>query len=194
MTVTRFAQAVALASLAAAVWAPAAGAVTVSPNDPSSAELIDAPKKYDGVEITFKGEAITQAMVRGEWAWLHINDDAYYLKNVEEGAELGGQNSGQAVWLPASEAMKVTTFGDYKHEGDVVTIKGTFNAACGEHGGDMDIHARTLTVDIPGRRAMDPVKPWKLAVAGVMVLGAGFVYVVDRRLSRSELMGKRRRR
>ncbi len=152
----------------------------VSPNTTSSGGLVDEPKTFDGKEVTFTGEAIGEAMVRGDKAWIHLNDDAYYLKNVEEGAHLGGYNSGMAVWVDASLAREIEYFGDYKHEGDVVEIRGVFNAACGEHGGDTDIHATSLKVVKGGRDAKDPVKPMKLLWAVGLALVAGALYVVNR--------------
>ncbi|MHB1341301.1 MAG: hypothetical protein ACYCX5_06010 [Coriobacteriia bacterium] len=160
----------------------ASGAPEPSPNTPSSSGLVEEPKKYDGTQVTFTGEAIAEAMVRGDHAWLHLNDDAYYLKNVEEGAELGGYNTGMPVWIPADEAAKVEFFGDYKHEGDVVTVKGVFNAACPEHGGDMDIHAKTLSITHPGRTAKDPVKPLKLVWAIALSALAGGLWLAQHKM------------
>ena len=151
-----------------------------SPNTPSSGGLVDAPKEWDGKTVTFTGEAVGEAMIRGDKAWIHLNDDAYYLKNVEEGAHLGGYNSGMAVWLDAQQARQIEFFGDYKHEGDVVMIKGTFNAACGEHGGDMDIHATSLQIVKRGRPAHDPVNVGKLGIAVLLALFAGALYLVNR--------------
>lgn len=151
-----------------------------SPNSPSSADLIDAPKRHDGTEVTFTGEAIGEAMVRGKVAWLHLNDDSYYIKNVEEGAELGGYNTGMPVWLSAEDARRVTHFGDYKHEGDIVRVRGVFNAACAEHGGDMDIHAGSLEVITPGHAVVDPVHPDKVVWAvGLSLLAVG-LYIAAR--------------
>lgn len=152
----------------------------VSPNEPSSGGLVDAPKEWDGKTVSFTGEAIGEAMVRGDKAWVHLNDDAYYLKNVEEGAHLGGYNSGMAVWLDASFAREIRLFGDYKHEGDVVKVSGTFNAACAEHGGDMDIHATSLEVLTGGRDAQDPVKRGKAILAGILALIAGGLFILNR--------------
>lgn len=161
---------------------------------PLSTTLIENPSKYDGEQVTFQGEAIGEAMVRGDYAWMHLNDDAYMMKNVEEGAALGGYNTGMPVWLPTDVADAVTVYGDYKHEGDVVEVVGTFNAACSQHGGDMDIHATSLEVIFPGRLAADPVKPWKLpllAVLGVVVAG---LWAAERWLGQRELLGILRRR
>ncbi|MDZ4168456.1 MAG: hypothetical protein U1E26_02205 [Coriobacteriia bacterium] len=165
-----------------------------SPNDPSSAELVESPREFDGTTITFEGEAIGESMVRGDHAWLHLNDDAYMYENVEEGARLEGYNSGMPVWLPADLARRVEVFGDYKHEGDVVRVIGTYNAACAEHGGDTDIHATELTVLLPGRDAEDPVEPWKIGLTLVMTGAAAAVILADRRLGRRELLGMARAR
>lgn len=156
------------------------GVPEANPNKASSAALVESPKKYDGTTVTFTGEAIAEAMVRDDKAWIHLNDDAYYLKNVEEGAHLGGYNSGMAVWIDASLAKRIQFFGDYKHEGDVVKIRGTFNAACAEHGGDMDIHATSLEIVKAGRDALDPVRPWKLLLAIALAIVAGALYVLNR--------------
>ncbi len=160
-----------------------------SPNKPSSTELIEQPKLWDGKTVTFRGEAIAQRMVRGDKAWIHLNDDGYYLKNVEEGSGLHGFNTGMPVWLPADLTNEIATYGDYKHEGEVVEVRGTFNAACAQHGGDMDIHATTLQRIIPGRRAIDQVRVWKVALAIVVSLLALILWQVERRSTRTLARG-----
>jgi len=191
---TKLAVAAVLTVLVIATLAlPAAALAFESPNDPSSTELIEQPKKYDGTEITFEGEAIGERMVRGADAWIHLNDDAYMYKNVEEGAPLGGFNTGMPVWLPTSLAEKISTFGDYKHQGDIVAVTGIFNAACAQHGGDMDIHASELEMSVGGRDALDPVKPAKLVAALVLTLVAAGLWYADRRLSHRERRGMARR-
>lgn len=158
----------------------AAGAPQPSPNDASSTDLVESPKEFDGQEVTFSGEAIGEAMVRGDMAWIHVNDDAYYVKNVEEGAQLGGYNSGMAVWLPAELVEDVAYYGDYKHEGDIVEVDGVFNDACAEHGGDMDIHATSLRVVEVGHTVVDPVSPGKVVWAVALALVALALYLVNR--------------
>jgi hypothetical protein len=169
-----------IALLALGAGCRAAGTPEPSPNVPSSTELVNAPKRYDGSRITFTGEAIGEAMRRGDKAWLHLNDDAYYVKNVEEGAQLGGFNTGMPVWIDGALAAKIEYFGDYQHEGDIVTITGAYNAACGAHGGDMDIHADSLAVEQVGHVVVDPVPPVKVAWAGSLSLLALALYLVNR--------------
>jgi hypothetical protein len=93
------------------------------------------------------------------------------------------------VWLPAELAEQIGIFGDYKHEGDIVRVDGTFNAACAQHGGDMDIHATTLEMVTPGRDALDPVKPWKVVAALGLTLAAAGMWHLERRVSHRERRG-----
>lgn len=187
-TTRSLAAAVLLGLLLLAPGCAASGTPEPSPNDASSAELVESPKEFDGEEVTFRGEAIGEAMVRGDMAWIHINDDAYYVKNVEEGAELGGYNTGMAVWVPSKLTEDIEYFGDYKHEGDIVEVEGTYNAACAEHGGDTDIHASALEVIEAGHTVDDPIHPEKVVWAVVLGLIALALYLVNRFWqSRSEL-------
>lgn len=145
---------------------------------PLSAQLVEGAKEFDGTTVTMVGEAIGEVMYRGDYAWVHVNDDAYTARNVEEGADLGGYNTGQACWVPADLARKIEICGDYHHEGDVVRIVGVFNAACPEHGGDMDIHASELQIVTPGHHVSDPTEPWKwyLALASFLGMAASFAW------------------
>lgn len=158
-----------------------AAEVPIPKNDPSSTQLVEKNKQYNGQTVTFTGEAIGEVMVRGDYAWIHLNDDAYMEANVEEGAKLGGYNSGMAIWVPSALTKQIDTYGDYKHEGSIVQVTGTFNAACKEHGGDMDIHATSVTMIRPGHVVDDPVPAWKAALAAAMVLLAGGLYWFERR-------------
>lgn len=162
---------------------PVSGSAPASPNGLSSGDLVERMKEYDGMTVTFTGEAIGEAMMRGGHAWIHLNDDAYYEKNIEEGAPLGGQNSGMPVWVSADLARKITTFGDYKHEGDVVRVTGVFRAACPDHGGDTDIHAETLEIVRRGHRVVDEPKPAKLVWAIALSIVAGALFVADRAIA-----------
>ncbi|HEX7502323.1 MAG TPA: hypothetical protein VF451_02790 [Acidobacteriota bacterium] len=112
----------------------------------SSGTLVEKANAWDGRTVSFMGEAIGEAMRRGSMCWIHLNDDAYMWKNIEEGTMLGGYNSGQAIWIPSDLAAGIRFFGDYLHDGDIVKISGVFHSACREHGGDMDIHAVRLEI------------------------------------------------
>jgi hypothetical protein len=134
----------------------------------NSASLVENANLWNGHIITFTGEAIGEAMVRGKMAWIHLNDDTYMWKNIEEGAKLGGYNSGHAVWISADLATKIRFFGDFKHEGDVVKVVGTFHAACPQHGGDMDIHASTIEIVRVGHTVRHIVNTHRAIIAGIL--------------------------
>ena len=93
-----------------------------------SSELINNAKDYDGKSVTYTGEVIGDVMLRGEFAWVNIND---------------GDNA-LGVWMSASLAKEIKFTGNYKSRGDNLEIVGIFHRACLEHGGDLDIHAQAL--------------------------------------------------
>lgn len=146
----------------------------------TSGELVESARAWDGRTVTFTGEAIGEAMRRGTMAWIHLNDDAYMWRNIEEGAALGGYNSGHAVWLAAKLAAEIRFFGDFKHEGDVIEVTGVFNAACPEHGGDMDIHAATLRIVRPGHAVGHTVNRSRLVAAALMLFLTAVAFAAQR--------------
>jgi hypothetical protein len=150
------------------------------PQSLTSGELVENARAWDGKTVSFTGEAIGDAMHRGSMAWIHLNDDAYMWRNIEEGATLGGYNSGHAVWLAADLADEIRFFGDFKHEGDVVEVTGVFSAACPEHGGDMDIHATALRIVRPGHAVQQVVSPSRLIAAGLMLLVTAVAFAAQR--------------
>jgi hypothetical protein len=150
----------------------------------NSASLVENANLWDGRIVTFKGEAVGERMVRGESAWIHLNDDTYMEKNSEEGAALGGYNSGHAVWVSAELAQKIRFFGDYKHEGDLVKVTGVFHAACPEHGGDMDIHASSLEILRPGHSVPHAITAQRMMAAAILLMLASLLYGFRRRAER----------
>jgi len=142
----------------------------------NSASLVENANAWNGRVITFKGEVIGEAMVRGKMVWIHLNDDAYMWKNIEEEAKLDGYNSGHAVWISSDLAMGIRFFGDFKHEGDVVKIAGMFHAACPQHGGDMDIHASTLEIVRVGHSVHHVFNTSRAITAAVLLVLALVLY------------------
>jgi hypothetical protein len=146
------------------------------PVEASSTTLVEEAAKWNGRKVIFTGEAVGEKMVRGLKAWIHLNDDAYMWKNIEEGAKLGGYNSGQAIWVDAGSAGKITYYGNYLHEGDIVKVTGTFHSVCRDHGGDMDIHADTLEIVKIGHPVAHVIN-YRRAVLGLILLAlAGILF------------------
>jgi len=124
----------------------------------SSGQLISGAKNYDGKSVTYSGEAIGDVMVRGDHAWINVNDGANAI----------------GVWITRDMAKEILTVGDYKHSGDMVEVVGMFNRVCVEHGGDLDIHAQTLHIvsaGSPNGRSIDKSKKdWAIKLLGVVAL------------------------
>jgi len=150
------------------------------PTEVTSSKLVEEANKWNGHKIIFIGEAIGEDMVRGEKCWIHLNEDAYMWKNIEEGAKLGGYNSGHAIWVDADLVKKITYYGDYLHEGDIVKVIGTFNSVCREHGGDMDIHADTLEIVRIGHPIEHIINSKRALLGGVLLIVAGILFWVRR--------------
>lgn len=175
------------AAVALALLLPgSASAAAPGPQTPigvrvASAALTENASAWDGQSVTYGGEAVGEAMVRGDHAWLHVNDDAYQARDPGEDRPLAGYNSGQAVWAPAGLARRVRRFGGYGREGDAVLVRGEFHAACGEHGGDMDIHATSLEIVREGRAHPQRLNLGRLGVGlGLLALAAALLLALRR--------------
>jgi hypothetical protein len=153
----------------------AASAPLVSEEAPPSAaeaasrDLIERPRDFDGKTVVFEGEAIGQAMRRGESAWVNLLDDY---------AALG-------VFMPAAAARDITSFGSSKRKGDIVRVKGVFRRACPEHGGDMDIHAEGIEIVERGKPTPDPIGLPLLVLIPVSFAAAAAFYALWRRMKAS---------
>lgn len=147
----------------------------------ASAALIENAAAWDGRIISFAGEAVGEAMVRGDHAWLQINDDAYQERNLGPGRGLAGYNSGQAIWIRLELARRVRLFGDYRNQGDAVEVFGEFHAACSEHGGDMDIHATGIEVVRAGQAVTRQLNVGRLWLGLGLLLVAGALFLIRRR-------------
>ncbi len=151
---------------------------SATPPTVSSARLIETPGFWDGKDITFTGEAIGEAMIRGDIAWLHLNDDPYAYRTIPEGSDTEGYNAGLAIVVPAHLAERIGAYGSYRVRGDLVTVSGVFRAADPAHGGDMLIQADALQIVAPGKIITEKVSPrdirllWLSAAAALMALFA----------------------
>jgi hypothetical protein len=153
-------------------------------------ELVEHMGHYDGKTVTVEGEVVGDVMNRDGGAWLTVNDDPYALRSLEEGGDFAGvSNSGIGVWVAADMTREIQHTGDYQEKGDRVRISGVFHRACGEHGGDADIHAQSLEVLVRGYRFEHPFQWKKLAVVLLLLFPAVFLWTVRERTRR-----KRKRR
>ncbi len=137
-------------------------------NEVGSTDLIEKASLYDGTAVSYSGEVVGDIMVRGDYAWIGISDGANTI----------------SVYVPATEAKKIQVVGRYRVVGDTVQITGTFNRACAEHGGDLDIHASKIVIMEKGYTKEDNPSKGLLIAAGVLFLCAltGTILVIRRRM------------
>jgi hypothetical protein len=108
--------------------------------------LINNAKQYDGKTIIYKGEVIGDVMIRGEYAWLHVNDGIIAI----------------GIWTPKMMIQDIGYIGSYHKKGDTVEVSGTFHRSCLEHGGDLDIHAQTIKIIALGATVNSPINQRKI--------------------------------
>lgn len=130
---------------------------TVFSQSLSSSEMIKNAKEYDGKLIVYSGEVIGDVMLRGEFAWVNINDGQHAL----------------GVWMSAVLAQEIKFTGNYKSRGDDLEIVGVLHRACFEHGGDLDIHAQSLRKIRNGRIVKEKLNFDKVRLS-LLLLGALF--------------------
>jgi len=111
-------------------------------------DLVENAKALDYQTVTIQAEAIGEILERGEYAWVNVND----------------QSNAIGVFVPIEEAEKIKFFGDYFHQGDTLLITGVLYNACKEHGGELDIHAKTITVVSVGQRLDKPINSQKTLI------------------------------
>lgn len=119
----------------------------------SSADLINNAKQYDDKVVNYRGEVIGDIMIRGQYAWVNIND---------------GQNA-IGIWAAGNLIKNIEYKGSYSSKGDVVEIMGIFHRSCPEHGGDLDIHAKTMRKVIPGKQIFESLDLNKVKIVLILL-------------------------
>ena len=112
----------------------------------TSLDLLNNAKQFDGKTINYKGEVIGDIMIRGDHAWLHVNDGFIAI----------------GIWVPMTLIKDIRYVGDYHKKGDIVEVSGTFHRSCQEHGGDLDIHADSLRKISSGRNKQERLNTEKI--------------------------------
>lgn len=115
---------------------------------PTSLELINNAKQYDNKTVNYRGEVIGEVMVRGDYAWLHVNDGIIAI----------------GIWAPKALIEDIRYAGDYHKKGDIVEVSGTFHRSCLEHGGDLDIHASEINKITSGSPVIEPISRKKIYI------------------------------
>lgn len=133
--------------------------------------LASAESGLSGQVVRLEGEVISERLYGGQGhVWVNV---------LSEGTAIG-------VWMPEELASDLDVLGTWRYTGDRVQVTGTFNEACDQHGGDLDIHAASVVLLEHGSERDQPVSLWKLAVAAIAFIVAWLGY---RRMRRVEEAG-----
>lgn len=138
--------------------------IKANANDYTLNDLIEKGKLLDGRELVLKGEAVGEEIKRGDYSWININDTT----------------NAMGIYMTKEDSLKVKNYGGYNKRGDILEVVGTFNRACKEHGGDMDVHAIDVLVIEKGELTKYKLPKEKIILAIIMpiltlVIG-GFLY------------------
>ena len=122
----------------------------------NSNDLIDHAKDYDNKTIVYEGEVLGDILYRGDYAWLAVSD----------------RNNTIGVYVSKAQADSISLVGGYGKRGDTIRISGVFHRACAEHGGDLDIHADSVTILEKGAPVAMPVSRVVAVLAALLPLPA----------------------
>lgn len=134
----------------------------------TSLDLLNNAKQYDGKTVNYKGEVIGDVMIRGDYAWVHVNDGTIAI----------------GIWAPKSLIKGIRYAGDYHKKGDTVEVSGTFHQSCSEHGGDLDIHASEIKKVTSGIRIVQPISRKKVYIGVYSLIFVLLFYALKRFLQR----------
>ncbi len=117
-------------------------------------DLISNGTTYDGTQVTVQGEALGEAMQRGDYSWVNISDGTNAI----------------GIWMKTEDARRITYYGDYKKIGDTIEVTGTFYLNCAQHGGDVDIHCTAMRIVSQGHLSSETISGTKIAIAAILFL------------------------
>jgi aspartyl-tRNA synthetase len=128
-------------------------------------DLIENAKRVDGKEVVVCGEVIGERMDRGENAWINLSDKTNAI----------------GIWLNNRDADKILNYGNYKKQGDIVSVKGVFHNACKEHGGEADLHCISIEIMKEGKTVNRQLSAAKIIGAAIAVSAALLMIAVSRK-------------
>lgn len=128
--------------------------------------LIENSKDLDNKNLRFQGEAIGEVFNRGDFIWINLSDGT----------------GAMGIWVKKEQVPKDLQMGSWKMKGSILSVSGVFHRACPEHGGDMDIHAQSISLISSGFEVYHNVSFLKILIALFLVILAIFTVILYRRL------------
>ncbi len=123
--------------------------------------LINNMEQFDGKLVTIESETIGEAMNRGGYSWINVNDGTNAI----------------GIWLKSSDSARIITFGDYKQIGDTVLISGIFSGNSGKHAGEVEIDSSSLKIVREGHAVKEHLTHIKIFSATLLFLLCAYIFV-----------------
>jgi hypothetical protein len=138
----------------------------------TSNDLIDCATTFDGRTVRYTGEVVGAVLLRGERAWVQLNDDVYArsIGPLPAHRVAVGGNAGVAVSIPATLARQIGKVGGHNARGDLVEVSGVYRSADPADGGGPAIQAGSGRIVRPGEQVRHPLSVPRAMVAVALAL------------------------
>ena len=140
------------------------------PYDISISDLSNADESYDKQTVQVVGEVVGDRIVADDAG----GQQHYWILLTSSQTE---SNDSIAVYMTASDASKIDSFGRYNVKGTTLQVKGTFNLACPQHDGQSDLHAEQVSVVEKGAQSTEAFDI-RLFVPGIIAVVVGVLLLV----------------
>ena len=129
--------------------------------DTTIEDILAEPSFQDGRIVQFVGEAIGDGITAdaaGKYCWITVESIA------------PGSDSNLSVYMTSEQAEQIDRFGRYGVTGTTLQVRGTFNQACSEHEGLVDVHAADVAVVSRGVEHHDELNLSNFGLGALMTI------------------------
>jgi hypothetical protein len=133
-------------------------------------KLLTDSEYYDGKTVIFTGEVIGDIMEDGNHRWINVKNDSVVI----------------GVFLDKNQAEKIKYLGRYNIRGDILKIRGIYNANCSQHYGDRDIHAEEIDIISRGEYYYTDIENRKIFLSFILAFTTLFFIFYSRRVDRRD--------
>ncbi len=116
-------------------------------------DLVESSPIYEGRTVILRGEVIGDIMPRKTFAWINLQD----------------QFNAVGVWAPLALTKNISRRGNYRYHGDIIEVRGIFDHADPEFGGEFCIRAAEIKVIEKGFLLAHPLGQVKINIAFSML-------------------------
>lgn len=132
--------------------------------DTTIEDILGETAVHDGRIVQFVGEAVGDRIIadpRGKYCWITVESMA------------DGSDANISVYMTVEQAAQIDHFGRYGVTGTTLQVRGTFNQACTEHEGLVDVHADDVAVIAKGLEHPDTFEADNLGLGLLLIILGG---------------------